>query len=106
MLRTVHAKESFIMNSCVGHSPADSPIFCYQYGPAHPSPSFRLLILAGVHGDEHEGVALAFKLIEHFQQSFDYQISVHVIPVFNPDGMYLKKRTNINDVDLNRNLPT
>src|SRR4051812_20772156 len=86
----------------LGHSPQGSPIFCHEFLFGQ----FRCLVLGGVHGDEHEGVALAFKLLESFKKSFPYQLSISIIPMLNPDGVYLKTRTNSRNVDLNRNLPT
>lgn len=72
-----------------------------------------VLIIAGVHGDEIEGIALAEALahklmnvvnresIEAFKSN-----GIAIIPRINPDGTVLKQRSNKNDVDLNRNLPT
>lgn len=63
-------------------------------------------MIAGVHGDEIEGVAVGRALMAEFQKSFPFQLRVTLIPEFNPDGVLLKQRTNSAGIDLNRNLPT
>lgn len=74
--------------------------------PQINSPTPRVLILGGVHGDEVEGVACARGLLESFLASFPYKIQVTLIPEMNPEGVLLKTRGNSRGVDLNRNLPT
>lgn len=87
----------------IGHSSLGLPIVSYEWG----SKSFpSVLILAGVHGIEIEGVTLAWQLLEQWQKNFEYKLNVHLVPQFNPDGILLKTRSNANGVDLNRNLPT
>jgi len=63
-----------------------------------------LYLIAGVHGNEPEGV---FVLAELFAwlQSIDLTTAVIVIPILNPDGYKAETRCNANQVDLNRNLP-
>lgn len=71
-----------------------------------PSSHTYILFLAGVHGDEVEGV----ELLRRFQEALTYQKTVachvHMVPCLNPDGYRAKTRVNANGVDLNRNLPT
>lgn len=85
-----------------GHTSQGLPLMGYSFGP---SPS-KVLLLGGTHGDEIEGVTLAFGLIERFLENFPYNIGVTVVPALNLDGVLLKTRTNARGVDLNRNLPT
>lgn len=85
-----------------GHSAKGNPIFSYRFGIEGP----HVLILGGVHGDEDEGVTVAMKLLEIFQEAFPYRLRLTLVPIFNPDGVLKKQRTNGNGVDLNRNLPT
>lgn len=66
----------------------------------------KVLLLAGVHGDEVEGVALAYQLVEEFSKDFNYDLELHIVPSFNMDGVLLSQRKNWNGVDLNRNLPS
>ncbi len=63
-----------------------------------------LYLIAGVHGDEHEGVYALSKLIS-WLDAIDIKLPpLIIIPIVNPDGFLHKKRTNSNGVDLNRNL--
>jgi protein MpaA len=60
------------------------------------------LVIGVFHGDEPQGKFL----IEEYLNSELNQTHLLFIPCLNPDGMELKKRTNSNNVDLNRNFPT
>jgi protein MpaA len=87
----------------IGHSALGLPIVSYEWGlREYPA----VLIIAGVHGNEIEGVTLAWLLLEEWQKNFAFKLNIHLIPQFNPDGILLKTRSNANNVDLNRNLPT
>ena len=66
----------------------------------------QVLILGGVHGNEPEGVIAALGLIQHFFESFTYNLRITVVPQFNLDGIMTQSRKNARGVDLNRNLPT
>ena len=59
----------------------------------------NLLVIAGVHGDESEGIFLAHLLL-------GAGCPVPLMPCLNPDGALLRQRWNRRNVDLNRNLPT
>lgn len=67
----------------------------------------KILIIGGVHGDEIESVELCNELISSVI-GFDKKITntLYFIPCLNLDGFYLKTRSNVNNVDLNRNLNT
>ncbi len=78
------------------------PIYSYEFGTKGP----QILILAGVHGDEPEGIYVAKGLLHSFLECFEYQLKLTLIPIFNIEGALNGKRTNGNNVDLNRNLPT
>ena len=93
---------SALQYSVFAHSPAGLPVFQYSFG----TQGRRVLILGAVHGDEVEGVAAAFGLLENFQKNFPYRLQITLIPIFNPDGVLAKTRTNSHGVDLNRNLST
>ncbi len=58
-----------------------------------------VLVLAGVHGDEQEGMFLAQLLLHHAK-------ACCILPCLNPDGLLLNQRWNQRNVDLNRNLPS
>jgi protein MpaA len=85
-----------------GVTSTDMPILSYNFG----SIGKKILILGGVHGDEIEGVWCALHLLNTWSKSFSYKLQMTLVPQFNIDGILLKKRTNFNGVDLNRNLKT
>jgi murein peptide amidase A len=64
-------------------------------------------LMAGVHGDEVEGVYVLNELYQWLQQDTEIKdISFIVIPILNVDGYRAGNRTNAHGVDLNRNLPS
>ncbi len=70
------------------------------------SPAYHYL-MAGVHGDEVEGVYLLKKFFEWLKEEDESEllIPIIVIPILNIDGYRTGTRTNAHGVDLNRNLP-
>lgn len=65
-----------------------------------------LYLLAGVHGDEKEGIYLLDRLLSYLDDSKVETPDIVAIPVLNIDGATKGSRVNANKVDLNRNLPT
>jgi len=61
----------------------------------------KTLIIGVFHGDEPQGKFLIEEYIKTHKKN-----GLLFIPCLNPDGMQLKRRTNANGVDLNRNFPT
>lgn len=81
-----------------------TPIELYKKTHTHSRP---LLFIGGVHGDEPEGVRLAYDFLKWLQENND--LCAHdwlLIPCINPDGHSTNQRTNSNGVDLNRNFPS
>jgi hypothetical protein len=72
------------------------------------SPTGRVLLIGGVHGDELSSVSIVFEWMEYLRVHHDGEFVWNVVPVMNPDGLFKQEpsRTNANGVDLNRNLPT
>jgi len=68
-------------------------------------PSY-VYLMAGVHGDEVEGIYVLKYLFEEIRNNQNLQTPLVVIPILNIDGFNEKTRVNSNGVDLNRNLPT
>lgn len=67
-----------------------------------------IYLMAGVHGDEVEGVhclAEIFSWLKTLDQD-QVDLPLVVIPIVNVDGVAAGTRVNANKVDLNRNLPT
>ena len=89
----------------LGRTSEGLPIWSYTFQPTSPH-TYKVLLLGGVHGDEPEGVVAAQALLAQLQQNYPHNIHLQVLPLLNPHGLWHLKRTNVNDVDLNRNLPT
>ena len=62
-------------------------------------------LIAGVHGDEVEGVYLLQELFKWLQDE-EITAPLIVIPILNVDGYRSQTRINAHGVDLNRNLPS
>ena len=63
----------------------------------------RLLVMAGIHGEEPETTFLLSRVLRTFDDNLE---STAFIVCANPDGVALGTRGNANGVDLNRNFPT
>lgn len=88
-----------------GYSATERSINGYVFQKKEGLPA--IFVIAGVHGDEQEGIWLAEYFKSLWEQNFFYKhIKVILIPEANPDGVMLNTRLNANGVDLNRNLPT
>lgn len=109
----------------IGTSVEGRNIEVYTFGTGTTS----LLFVGGIHGGyEWNSILLAYKMIEYFQSNYSSvpnNVTVHIIPNLNPDGLYLATglegrfslsdiknnnmhntgtgRFNANHVDLNRN---
>ena len=74
---------------------------------AQKAPWRWFLLIAGVHGDEVEGIVVVERILEGLVEEHPFEhIGVVVWPEANPDGSAAQVRHNGNGVDLNRNLPT
>jgi len=66
-----------------------------------------VLFLGVTHGDEPQGKSLIERYLNLLDQNATKtRNALLFIPCVNPDGLALKKRTNANGVDINRNFPT
>ena len=87
----------------VGESVEGRPIEAHVLGDG---PDVTLII-ATIHGNEAAGTPLVHALMEHLRldpSCLDGR-RVVIMPIANPDGYAARRRTNVNDVDLNRNFP-
>lgn len=64
-----------------------------------------LYLMAGVHGDEVEGIYALEKMKSWLEEQEHLDLAMVLIPVLNVDGHRAGTRTNSHGVDLNRNLP-
>ena len=97
----------------IHHNGLDYPIDAFMIGPKDSTlPVF--LITAGVHGLEKIGTHVVIAFLQSFfaQLKWDQKLCesfkhkrLIVVPLINPVGMSLNKRSNGNDVDLMRNAP-
>lgn len=77
-----------------------------EFFPADPSTETapgnfgRILLLAGIHGEEPEGTILLSRALRTIQE-----LHTDVILCANPDGITRGTRGNAHGVDLNRNFP-
>jgi protein MpaA len=91
------------MNSIIiGKTANGLAIPLFSFGKSGP----KVTLIGGVHGDEYEGIAACWTLIQRLSESCSYNLQIDIIPCLNLDGELLKQRKNANSVDLNRNLPT
>lgn len=81
-----------------GRSRAGAPLEVY----AAERPGASLLVLAGHHGDEAEGVALLSAALRMVPPR---ALAADVVLALNPDGLLRGTRGNAEGVDLNRNFP-
>jgi predicted deacylase len=66
-----------------------------------------ILLLGGVHGNEYEGTMLVSSLLNSLKEHLPpLKKSIYIIPCLNKDGHLFDIRSNVNDVDLNRNIPS
>lgn len=65
-----------------------------------------IYLMAGVHGDEVEGVNVVAQLFTWLKTQDQINFPMILIPILNVDGYQAGSRVNANGVDLNRNLDT
>lgn len=74
----------------------------YVFGSGEP----RLLVTAGIHGDEVTGVYAAYRLVEYLRSLGTLRGTVVVVPVVNVLGFAARTRFNpVDYVDMNRVFP-
>lgn len=90
IVQTIHYKER------------DFPIFQLGWGDA--SSDKRLLILAGVHGNEIAGALAVLDILEDVKQNASKYASwsIRIIAPVNPVGMAYQSRYNEEGIDINR----
>ncbi len=86
----------------IGRSELGRPLVVHQIGEGNAH--FRVLVLAGQHGDERIARQAALKLIDSIKSSMVdlSDIFISIIPDCNPDGAASNTRMNAKGIDLNR----
>jgi predicted deacylase len=90
------------------------PIHCFDFGGGkEDAPTF--LLAAGVHGLERIGTRVVLSYLKTLVNMYQWdevtrhmlsRVRLVVVPLINPVGMLLNRRSNGNGVDLMRNSPT
>ena len=82
---------------------AELPIFFLQVLPANLGQSMpKILISAGIHGDEPAGVEAILTFLEQHLPRWRDQFHFDVFPCLNPFGFSHNLRENSDGIDINR----
>lgn len=88
----------------IGTSVRGRGITAYRFGNGDS----KIVFVGTTHGDEKSSTHTVNSWVDYLERNYD-QIPGHrqiiVIPNLNPDAYNASRRTNANDVDLNRNFP-
>lgn len=90
----------------LGRSVENRPIYMLTLGQGEK----RVLAWSQMHGDEHTATAALFDLLHYssapaqvaWQQGWQAAITLHIIPMLNPDGAAQNSRVNAQGIDINR----
>jgi hypothetical protein len=88
----------------IGHSVLGNAIRAFFWGQG----TSYVYVLGAIHGNEGNSSQLVERIREVLEQNFTHKnkaVTFIMIPCLNPDGRYWHRRTNANNVDLNRNFP-
>lgn len=115
-LQTLEASSEDALNATIaveeiGLSQKGRPILMVTIsgkGLVSESPA-RVMVIAAQHGDEPAGMRAMLELIRQFAASRDQRVgellekvTLHIIPVSNPDGSYSFSRKTANGMNMNR----
>tara|TARA_B100001093_G_scaffold418221_1_gene409402 strand:- start:9698 stop:10816 length:1119 start_codon:yes stop_codon:yes gene_type:complete len=85
----------------LGKSTENRPVYYFKVGFG----KIKLLIWSQMHGNESTSTRALFDALSYFlkiDKKTLSKLSLHIIPILNPDGAYKYKRENANNIDLNR----
>ena len=85
----------------LGTSEGNSPVYYIKLGTGPK----KVLIWSQMHGNESTSTKALFDTLSYFSNIDKHalnSLSLHIIPILNPDGASLYTRENINKIDLNR----
>lgn len=95
---------SVIESTIIGNSVLGKPIYKLRVGKG----STKLLIWSQMHGNESTSTKAIVDFLSIIEQKNELvssildKLTIHIIPVLNPDGLMNYTRENANGVDLNR----
>jgi len=102
----VYVEEFSACGSEIGLSVEERPIYVFKVGDG----AINVLFVGGLHtGREENTYDLAKNVLQYYSDSpslVPENVSLHIIPVVNPDGLANDTHNNANGVDLNRNWAT
>ena len=78
----------------------DAPVPVYAFTRRSAQGRRRLYLSTGIHGDEPAGPLALRQLLQ--EDSWPRDLDLWVMPCLNPEGFILRRRTNGEGVDLNR----
>lgn len=93
--------------SIAGYSEMEREILLLKIGTGNK----KVLAWSQMHGNESTTTKALFDLLKFLTVDSEYKTQVdeflnrhtlYILPILNPDGAFLYTRTNVNDVDLNR----
>lgn len=85
----------------LGTSSDNKPVYYFKFG----SGKKKILIWSQMHGNESTSTKALFDTLSYFSKLDNKtlsNLSLHIIPILNPDGASMYTRENFNKVDLNR----
>jgi murein peptide amidase A len=83
-------------------TPQGRLIRCYKKG----NNGKKILLIGSIHGNEKAGIILSIKVLNYLFEKPGSINTLICIPTVNPDGNSSDKRTNSNNIDINRNFPS
>lgn len=94
------ARPAVVESRLLGRSVEDRPIRAWRLG--EPAVERKVVLLAAMHGTERAPARILRTLRDGAKIA---GVDLWVIPVLNPDGARVQRRSNAHGVDLNRNYP-
>jgi hypothetical protein len=88
----------------IGLSVQGRAITAYRFGNG----TNPIVMLGATHGDERSSASLLTRYVDYLEANpsvVPTRRPIIIIPVLNPDAYAANRRTNVRDVDLNRNFP-
>jgi hypothetical protein len=108
-LRLVASGSDRVRVSQIGQSVEGRPLQLVQLGPPDPRPGRTVLFACSQHGDEPSGREACLQLLRDLAGGGHPDVAalltsttVLFVPTVNPDGIHDNRRTNDQDVDINR----